>query len=142
MRSVCLPKTTILNATRLKKEVWCRSRRGRVWEPRSPPFFLFFSFFFGRWVRYGCMRQAPTFVSHKQINFGRCFWWLICSKIGIFSVRRQLGEKVTLFGSLCYIRPLCNYVLFVFQYILKIRLNKQYRKFVYYKAMHCYLCMF
>lgn len=38
-----------------------------------PPFFPIFLPFFGRWARHGCMQPAPTFVSHKQINFGRCF---------------------------------------------------------------------
>lgn len=76
MRSVCLPKTTILNATRLKKEVRCRSRRGGSPRPHFPLFSYFF-LFFGRWAKHGCMQPVPTFVSHKQINFGRCFWCLI-----------------------------------------------------------------
>lgn len=76
MRSVCLPKTTILNATRLKKEVRCRSRRGGSPRPHYPLFSYFF-LFFGRWAKHGCMQPVPTFVSHKQINFGRCFWCLI-----------------------------------------------------------------
>lgn len=38
-----------------------------------PPLFSGFFSFFGRWARHGCMQPAPTFVSHKQINFGQRF---------------------------------------------------------------------
>lgn len=93
--------------------------------PVFPPFFLFFPFFSGSGWR-GCMRPAPTFVSHKQINFGRCFWWLICSKIGIFFVWDQSGEKKTLGRELLsYMRCRCDYIALVLCFTIAMYLNEK-----------------